>query len=192
MALHALLVANRAEIAIRVLRAATELGLRTVAVHSVDDARSAHVRHADGVRALPGTGAAAYLDIEAVIAAAIEMECDAIHPGYGFLAERADFAERCAAAGVVFVGPRPELLATFGDKSRARALAAECEVPLLPGTSGPTTLAEAEAFLAAQPAGNAIVLKAIAGGGGRGMRVVRDRGELADAFARCRSEAAAA
>ena len=189
MALRALLVANRAEIAIRVLRAAAELGLRTVAVHSADDAGSPHLRHADGVRALPGTGPAAYLDVEAVIAAAVENECDAIHPGYGFLAERADFAERCAEAGITFVGPRPELLATFGDKSRARALAAAHDVPLLPGTSGPTSLAEADAFFAAQPEGSAIVLKAIAGGGGRGMRVVRDRGDLADAYARCRSEA---
>jgi len=192
MALHALLVANRAEIAIRVLRAATELGIRTVAVHSADDAASPHLRHADGVRALARTGPAAYLDVDAVIAAAVETECDAIHPGYGFLAERADFAERCAAAGITFVGPRPELLATFGDKSRARALAAAHEVPLLPGTSGPTTLAEAEAFFVAQPAGSAVVLKAIAGGGGRGMRVVRDRADLAEAFTRCRSEAEAA
>lgn len=192
MALRALLVANRAEIAIRVLRAAAELGIRTVAVHSADDVGSPHVRHADGVRPLPGTGPAAYLDVDAVIAAAVESECDAIHPGYGFLAERADFAERCAAAGITFVGPRPELLATFGDKSRARRLAAEHDVPLLPGTSGPTTLAEAEAFFAAQPPGGAIVLKAIAGGGGRGMRVVRDRADLAEAFTRCCSEAEAA
>ena len=192
MALRALLVANRGEIAIRVLRAAAEAGLRTVAVCARDDTTCLHVRKADAAVTLPGTGPAAYLDIAALIAAARDAGCDAIHPGYGFLAERADFATACAEAGIVFVGPRPEVLEIFGDKSRARALAARVAVPLLPGTGGPTTLAEAAAFLAAVPAGSAVVLKAIAGGGGRGMRVVTDAVALAEAYARCRSEAEAA
>jgi acetyl/propionyl-CoA carboxylase alpha subunit len=192
MALHALLVANRGEIAIRVLRAAAEAGLRTVAVHAQDDAACLHVRMADEARALAGSGPAAYLDVAGVIAAATAAGCDAVHPGYGFLAERADFAARCAEAGLVFVGPRPELLEILGDKGQARALAARADVPLLAGTSGPTSLDEARAFLASQPAGSAVVLKAIAGGGGRGLRVVHDPAALAEAFARCRSEAAAA
>ncbi len=191
MPLRALLVANRGEIAIRVLRAAADAGLRTVAVYGEDDAACLHVRLADGARVLPGTGAAAYLDVAQVIAAARAAGCDAIHPGYGFLAERADFAACCAEAGIVFVGPRPEVLEIFGDKSRARALAARLDVPLLPGTDGPTSLAEATAFLAAAD-GRAVVVKAIAGGGGRGLRVVREPAALADAYARCRSEAAAA
>ena len=192
MALHALLVANRGEIAIRVLRAAAAAGLRTVAVYSEDDAACLHTRKADAARALAGSGPAAYLDISGVIAAATAAGCDAVHPGYGFLAERADFATRCAEAGLVFVGARPELLEMFGDKVRARALAAAVDVPLLPGTTGPTSLDEAQAFLAVQPTDSAIILKAIAGGGGRGMRVVRDPATLAEAFARCRSEAAVA
>ena len=192
MSLRALLVANRGEIAIRVLRAASEAGLRAVAVFSEDDATCLHVRQADEARPLAGVGPAAYLDVEATIAAARAADCDAVHPGYGFLAERADFARRVGDAGLVFVGPRPDLLEVFGDKSRARALAARCAVPLLPATAGPTTLVEAEAFFAAEPAGGAVVVKAIAGGGGRGLRVVPERAALADAFARCASEAATA
>ncbi|MGH9885979.1 MAG: biotin carboxylase N-terminal domain-containing protein, partial [bacterium] len=118
-----LLVANRGEIAIRVLRAAAETGLRTVAVHSQDDARSLHVGRADEAHALRGMGAAAYLDLEQIVALAVETGCDAIHPGYGFLAENAAFARACVAAGVVFVGPSAEVLEQFGDKAQARALA---------------------------------------------------------------------
>jgi acetyl/propionyl-CoA carboxylase alpha subunit len=192
MTLRTLLVANRGEIAIRILRAAADAGLRTVAVHSEDDAACLHVRLADEARALRGVGPAAYLDVDGVIAAAKAAGADAVHPGYGFLAERADFAARSADAGLVFVGPRPEVLAIFGDKGRARMLAARLDVPLLPGTSGATSVEDARTFLAAEPAGGAVVLKAIAGGGGRGMRVVRDPTALAEAFARCRSEAASA
>lgn len=183
------LVANRGEIAVRVVRAAGELGWRAVAVYPADDAASAHVAAADEAIVLAGVGAAAYLDGEAIIAAACEAGCTAVHPGYGFLSENAEFARRCAAAGLTFVGPRPEMLEVFGDKSAARAYARERDVPVLPGSAGATTLAEARAFAAEH---GPVMLKATAGGGGRGMREVRDLDEVPDAFERCRSEAAQA
>ena len=189
MRLARLLVANRGEIAIRVLRAAAETGLRTVAVYSEDDARSLHVRRADEARALRGAGAAAYLDLEQIVAIAVESGCDAIHPGYGFLAENPALARACASAGIAFVGPRAEILEQFGDKAQARALAKRCGVPVLPGTEGATSLAEARDFLHAH---GAVMIKAIAGGGGRGMRAVHAAEELEAAYARCRSEAQAA
>jgi len=187
-----LLIANRGEIAVRILRAAAELGMRTVAVYSQDDAESLHRRLADASHALAKAGAAAYLDIDAILQAAKETDCDAIHPGYGFLSENAEFARRCAEADLAFVGPRPELLALFGDKAEARALAERLGVPILSGTAGPTSLSEAADFFDALPAAGAMLIKAIGGGGGRGMRVVRRREELADAYARCQSEARAA
>ena len=187
-----LLIANRGEIAVRIHRAAAELGRRTVAVFSQDDAESLHRRMADEPRALPKAGAAAYLDIDAILQAARDTGCDAIHPGYGFLSENAEFARRCAEADLTFVGPRPELLALFGDKAEARALAERLGVPILSGTAGPTSLSEAADFFDALPATGAMLIKAISGGGGRGMRVVRRRAELADAYARCQSEARAA
>src|SRR5436853_640428 len=119
MSFTALLIANRGEIAVRIARASADLGLRSVAVYSEDDAQSLHTRAADAAQPLPGRGPRAYLDGDAVIAAARETGCDAIHPGYGFLAERADFAERCAAAGITFVGPSIAHLDLFGDKVRA-------------------------------------------------------------------------
>ena len=189
MTLHKLLVANRGEIAIRVMRAASELGIATVALHSEDDALSLHTRVADEAVALTGRGAAAYLDIEQVVGIATSNGCDAVHPGYGFLAENADFAAACRAAGLTFVGPTAEHLALFGDKVAARALAEELHVPLVPGTTGPTSLEDAEAFLAGH---GAMMIKAVAGGGGRGMRPVRDGDDVAAAYERCQSEAKAA
>src|ERR1700732_137628 len=118
-----LLVANRGEIAIRIMRAAAELGIRTVAIYSEDDANSLHTRKADEARPLRGAGPAAYLDGDQIIAVANAAGCDAIHPGYGFLSEHAQFAHRCAEEGLRFVGPRPEILELFGDKVRARSLA---------------------------------------------------------------------
>jgi acetyl/propionyl-CoA carboxylase alpha subunit/acetyl-CoA carboxylase carboxyltransferase component len=186
-----LLIANRGEIAIRIAHAAAGLGLSTVGVFSEDDALSLHTRRTDRCHALRGVGAAAYLDIEQVVAAALEEGCDAVHPGYGFLSENAGFARRCAESGLTFVGPDPEALELFGDKARARALAASCNVPLAAGTAGAATLAEMHDF-ARSMGGAALMIKAVAGGGGRGMRIVTDAGQIDEAYARCRSEALAA
>jgi acetyl/propionyl-CoA carboxylase alpha subunit len=189
--LSSLLVANRGEIALRVMRAAADLGLRTVAVYSEDDADRLHVARADAAVALRGSGAAPYLDAAQLVAAAVEAGCDAIHPGYGFLSETAGFARACEAAGIRFVGPRPDTLELFGDKAAARALAERCGVPVLTGISSATTPEAARAFLASLPAGASLMVKAVAGGGGRGVRVVHDPAELPDAFERCAREAAA-
>ncbi|HEV2961566.1 MAG TPA: carboxyl transferase domain-containing protein [Candidatus Angelobacter sp.] len=191
--MRSLLIANRGEIAIRVMRAAAELGLRTVGVFSEDDAQSLHTRRANESRRLRGRGATAYLDGRQIISVAKEARCDAIHPGYGFLSENADFARQCGDAGIVFVGPRPEVLSLFGDKLEARSLAARCGVPVLPGiaVSDPQQAQEFLRSLDAKSleAGAAIMIKAVAGGGGRGIRLVRDAGELDEALARCHSEA---
>jgi len=192
MSFHKLLIANRGEIAIRIARAAGDAGLATVAIHSADDAQSLHVRVADAACEIPGRGARAYLDIEAVISAAKATGCDAVHPGYGFLSENATLARRCIEESIVFVGPSPEALDLFGDKAQAKALAKQCGVPIIEGTSGPTSLEEARAFLESLGAGGAIMIKAIAGGGGRGMRIVDDASKLEEAYARCQSEAMAA
>src|SRR4051794_29598419 len=186
-----LLIANRGEIAVRVARSAAELGIHTVAVAPADDADSLHTRVADEVHPLPGRGAAAYLDIAGVVEAAVASGADALHPGYGFLAENAALARACAAAGVTFVGPRPEILELLGDKVRARAAAVTAGLPVLAGSDGPVTVDDAAAFLDSLGAGGAIMLKAVAGGGGRGMRVVRDAAALPAAFERCAAEASA-
>jgi acetyl/propionyl-CoA carboxylase alpha subunit len=187
-----LLIANRGEIAVRIARAAAEIGMRTVAVYSQDDAQSLHIRRAEHAMELPGAGPRAYLDGAAIIAAAMQAGCDAIHPGYGFLSESAAFARDCAEAGLRFVGPSVEQLELFGDKGRARALAQRLGVPVLGGSFAATTLEDARAFLAEVGADGQIVIKAIAGGGGRGMRLVTGEADLAEAYARCQSEAAAA
>src|SRR5262245_23018285 len=236
MTLQSLLVANRGEIAIRVMRAAAARGLRSVAVYSEDELGALHTRKADAAQPLRGTGAAAYLDIGGILAAARAAGCDAIHqgygflvenaeharrcaprgmrsvagmsedllgvlhtlkadaaqpllgtwaaayldiggilaaaraagcdalhPGYGFLSENAELARRCAAAGVTFVGPTPDALERFGDKARARALARSCGIPVLEGTEGATSLADARALLARLPAGASLMIKAVAG-----------------------------
>jgi acetyl/propionyl-CoA carboxylase alpha subunit/acetyl-CoA carboxylase carboxyltransferase component len=189
--MRGLLVANRGEIAIRIIRAAAELGLRTVTVHSEDDAGSLHVRRGNATHLLPGRGTRAYLNVEAILDAAREHECDAIHPGYGFLSESADFARRCAEAGVTFIGPTPRQLEVFGDKLFARALASRLGVPILEGTDSPATPETARVFLDSLASGQAMVLKAVAGGGGRGMRVIDDPSQVETTFERCASEAAA-
>ena len=187
-----LFIANRGEIAIRIAQTAADMGIETVAAYSEDDSQSLHTRVCDQAVALDGTGPAAYLDIAGIVAAAKTAGADAVHPGYGFLAENGDFARACAEAGLTFVGPSPESLDLFGDKVEARRLAAEIGVPLLPGTDGPTLLDVAQAFFAGLDTGTSAMLKAVAGGGGRGMRLVHNEEDLAEAFERSQSEARAA
>jgi len=192
MSFKRLLIANRGEIAIRIARAAADAGIMTVAIHPADDALSLHVRVADDAVEIPGRGARAYLDIEAVVKAAKSAGCDAVHPGYGFLSENAAFAKASADAGITFVGPKASALELFGDKVAARQLAKRCGVPIIAGTSGPSSLEEISAFFTSLGGNAAIVIKAMAGGGGRGMRVVENASDLAEAYARCQSEAKAA
>ena len=192
MTLKKLLIANRGEVAVRIARAAADLDIATVAVYPADDERALHTRVADQAVALSGQGVAAYLDGEQLVRVAQEQGCDAVHPGYGFLSESRDFAAACAAAGLTFVGPDADTLALLGDKARARVLAEECQVPVVPGTGADTTLAQAQAFRDGLGEGATVIVKAIAGGGGRGMRIVRPDDDLAEAFKRCQAEAGAA
>ncbi len=192
MTFTSVLVANRGEIACRILRAVGELGIGSVAVYAADDVESTHRRRGDRAVALPGRGAAAYLDIDQMVSVALETGCDAIHPGYGFLSENADLARACEAAGLVFIGPGPDILDALGDKSAARDLATACGIPVLAGTGILTDAAMAESFLDGLGDPGSIILKAVGGGGGRGMRVIGHRSEIAEALERCRSEASAA
>ena len=191
MTLSSVLIANRGEVAIRIARACADLSLRSVAIYSEDDAASLHLRRADAAVLVPERGAAAYLDIAAVVAAARDAGCDAVHPGYGFLSENPHFAAACAEAGLVFVGPSPDVLASFGDKVAARALATAQGVPVPRGTAAGSSLADAQRLLASLPGGG-IMVKAVSGGGGRGMRAVTDPALLEQAWTRCGSEARAA
>jgi acetyl/propionyl-CoA carboxylase alpha subunit/acetyl-CoA carboxylase carboxyltransferase component len=193
--LRRVLIANRGEIAIRIARAAAALGVESVAVYAQEDTLSLHTRIAS--QALPlgkgkaGDPVAAYLDIEALLALARESGCDSVHPGYGFLSENAAFARRCLEEKLAFIGPRPETLSLFGDKTRARDLARDLGIPIIPGSTGPLDT-PADAAEAAQGVGYPVMLKAAAGGGGRGMRRVETPPDMPLAFARCRSEAKAA
>ena len=185
-----LLVANRSEIAIRICRAATELGLHTVAIYAQEDRLSVHRFKADEAY-LVGTDkgpVGAYLDIPGIVAIAKEHGVDMIHPGYGFLSENAAFAKACAKAGITFVGPRPELLDLMGDKVAARALAQKLSIPTLPGTEEPVA-ERAQALKVAQEIGFPLIIKAAFGGGGRGMRVVHRAADLANLLDEARNEA---
>ena len=188
------LIANRGEIALRIIRALQELGIPSLAVYAQDDADAPHVKAADEAVALNASGPAAYLDGAHLLEIAQTHGCEALHPGYGFLSENADFARACAAANVRFIGPTPAQLALLGDKAKARALAQQCGVPLMPGSQEAVTLAQAQDFFVQQQADGAcgIMIKAIGGGGGRGMRAVTHVDEVAAAYERCRSEAQAA
>ena len=185
-----LLVANRSEISIRVFRAATELGLRTVAIYAQEDRLSVHRFKADEAY-LVGEGkgpVGAYLDIQSIVTLAKAKGVDMIHPGYGFLSENADFAQACQDAGITFVGPRPELLRLMGDKTTARSLAQKVGVPTLPGTENPVE-ERAEALRIAKEIGFPLIIKAAFGGGGRGMRVVTKAADLVDLLDEARAEA---
>ncbi len=187
--INRLLVANRGEIAIRIIRTASDLGIETVAAYAEDDGLSLHTRHADEAVGLGAEGVPAYLDSARMIEVAQDAGCEAIHPGYGFLSESAAFSDACDGAGLLFVGPTGETLQRFGDKATARRLAEECGVPVPPGLSHAVTLEEAGAFFDSLGPRGAVMLKAIAGGGGRGMRPVTERADLDEAFARAASEA---
>jgi pyruvate carboxylase len=184
------LAANRSEIAIRIFRAATELGLRTVSIYAQEDRFAMHRFKADEAY-LVGEGrgpVAAYLDIESIVALAKEKGVDAVHPGYGFLSENADFAEACANAGIRFIGPRADLLRMMGDKTAARAVAQRIAVPTLPGTAEPITDRD-DGMKAARQMGFPLIIKAAFGGGGRGMRVVHRSSELSDLLEEAQAEA---
>jgi pyruvate carboxylase len=188
-----LMAANRGEIAIRVFRSAHELGIRTVAIYSHEDRFASHRLKADEAYEVgrPGEPIRSYLNIDAIVALAKEKEVDAIHPGYGFLAENADFARACAAAGIVFVGPRPQVLDALGDKVAARKLAAEAGIPVLAGSDRPVQPGP-EAHALAESLGYPVIVKASMGGGGRGMRVVESAAALDDALDQARREAGTA
>jgi len=190
-ALKKVLIANRGEIAIRIARAAAGLGIETVAVFASEDEDSLHTRMADSAVRLDGAGVSAYLDAAAIVGVAKAQGCDAIHPGYGFLSENAEFARMCGANGITFIGPSPDVLALFGDKVRARIFAESHGIPVVPGSHRALDSADAAKTIASD-LGYPVMLKASAGGGGRGMRRVDSADEVAAAFARCQSEAQAA
>jgi acetyl-CoA/propionyl-CoA carboxylase biotin carboxyl carrier protein len=186
------LVANRGEIALRVLRTLRALGIEGVAVYSDADADAPHVRAADrAVRLGPAPAAESYLAIERVVAAALETGCEAVHPGYGFLSERPEFARACSDAGLTFIGPSPEAIALLGDKAAAKQAAADAGVPVVPGLHG-ESLGDAEILDWAGSQELPLLVKAVAGGGGKGMRVLRSHDELPEALRAARSEARAA
>lgn len=185
------LIANRGEIAVRITRTLRAMGIRVVVVCSIPDRQSLAVRTADAHVLLEGSsGSETYLDVDAIIAAARAEGCEAIHPGYGFLSERPDFAERCAAAGITFIGPPPEVLAAVGDKASARAFATSNGVPVVPGWDGADD--DATLTLQAGRIGYPVMIKARGGGGGRGMREVETPGDLDEALASARREAQSA
>ncbi len=186
------LVANRGEIAVRVIRACRELGIAPVAVFSEADREALHVLMADEAYPIgPAPAIESYLNVEKLVSVAKAAGADAVHPGYGFLAESAAFAEACAAAGLVFVGPPPSAIRALGDKTAARRLAREMGVPLIPGTLEPVA-DDAAARAVARKIGYPLMIKAVMGGGGKGMRLVRQASELEGALRAARSEAAGA
>ncbi len=192
MRIRRLMIANRGEIALRILRACKELGIETVAVYSEVDRDSLHLRYANETVCIgPGAAAQSYLDIPRLISAAEIANVDAIHPGYGFLAENAHFAEVCESCNIHFVGPRSETIALVGNKSRAIALAREAGVPTVPGSDGPLK-SEQEALEIAREIGYPVMIKAASGGGGRGMRMAHNDISLVNGYHAARREAEAA
>src|SRR5437763_2179412 len=189
---HRILIANRGEIALRVIRAARELGIQTVAVHSTADANSLHVRFADEALCIgPPPSKESYLNIPAILSAAEVSGADAIHPGYGFLSENAEFAEMVQHSGLGWIGPRPEMIRMMGNKIRAKETMKEAGLPQLPGSDG-VVQDERELVRLAEKIGFPVILKAASGGGGRGMKIVREREQLAPMYRTASAEALAA
>jgi acetyl-CoA carboxylase biotin carboxylase subunit len=187
-----ILIANRGEVALRVVRACKEMGIVSVAVYSEADRDSLHARMADEAICVgPAASSGSYLNMPNIISAALVSGADAIHPGYGFLAENAAFARACADSGITFIGPSPDAIERMGDKAAARATMMAAGVPCVPGSDGPVAT-EAAALVFAREVGFPVLIKASAGGGGKGMRVARDEEELAHNFTAARTEAAAA
>lgn len=189
MNIQNLLIANRGEIAIRIAQTAADIGLRTVAIYTKDDAASLHVQHCDTAAELPGVGVRGYLDAQAIVDLALAQGCDAIHPGYGFLSENAGFATLVEQAGLRFVGPTADCIDQFGDKIAARDLALACNVPVVPGIGQLTDAEQAVDLMQALPEGTGVMIKAAAGGGGRGMRIVHTAADIPAALDTCRAEA---
>ena len=187
-----LLIANRGEIAVRVSQAAMDLDIETVSIHSSDDATSLHTQVTSESFQLSGNGVSAYLDIDAILKVAEQTGCDAIHPGYGFLSESAAFSRACEQANIEFIGPAPNTLKLFGEKSSSRLFAQELGINVPRGLDKTISLKDAENFFKSLPKGRSVLLKAVHGGGGRGMRQVHSLEELAPAFERATSEANAA
>ena len=187
------LIANRGEIAVRIIRACRELGIPTVAVYSEADRNAMHVRKADEAYLIGAPPAReSYLKIGTIIDVARKSGADAIHPGYGFLAEREDFAEACADSGITFIGPKPSSIAAMGDKAVARATVTKAGVPIVPGTEGEGGLSDDEIIAVAPQIGFPLLIKATAGGGGKGMREVFNPEDLPNALASARREAESA
>ncbi|HEV8458697.1 MAG TPA: acetyl-CoA carboxylase biotin carboxylase subunit [Methylomirabilota bacterium] len=187
-----ILIANRGEIALRILRTCREMGIRAVVAHSTADADSLPVRQADGAICIgPAEARGSYLNVPAIISAAAITDSEAIHPGYGLLSENAAFAEICRACGITFIGPSPEAIRLMGDKAQARQMAQQAGAPVVPGSKGSLDGVD-QAQVLADEIGYPVIVKAAAGGGGRGMRIVREAEMLARAFATCQAEAVAA
>lgn len=188
---HKILIANRGEIALRIIRACKELGIKTVAIYSTADESALHARFADErVCVGPPDSAQSYRNIPNILSAAEITDAEAIHPGYGFLAENAHFAEACEAAGIVFIGPTPDNIALMGDKAKAKETMTKCGVPIMPGSRG-IVVTEKDALEVTKEIGFPVIIKAVAGGGGRGMRVVHKEQELVNTFLMARAEAKA-
>ncbi|MGF1447815.1 MAG: acetyl-CoA carboxylase biotin carboxylase subunit [Opitutales bacterium] len=187
-----ILIANRGEIALRIVRSCRELGIKTIAAYSTADEQSLHVQLADEAICIgPPSPSESYLKADRLISAAEISDVDAIHPGYGFLAENADFAEQCESCNVTFIGPRSQTIREMGDKASAKAMAKKARVPTVPGSDGPVE-SEAEAIKVAQRIGFPVIIKAVAGGGGRGMRLVHNAVAFSREFDAAQSEAQAA
>ncbi|MEO6172085.1 MAG: biotin carboxylase N-terminal domain-containing protein, partial [Arenimonas sp.] len=191
--LKKIVIANRGEIALRILRACHALGIKTVAVHSTVDRNLKHVAMADeSVCIGPAPSSESYLNIPAIIAAAEVTDAQAIHPGYGFLSENADFAERCESSGFIFIGPTANVIRMMGDKVEAIRAMKEAGVPCVPGSGGPLGEDGDECMRMAKEIGYPVIIKAAGGGGGRGMRVVREEGSLLSSITTTKAEAKAA